>query len=425
MRRGDGGADVQGAVAPEGTGAAAVRPEGRARRGLPAPRLREAVGRWALATATAAIVLYWLSLYLYVPLLGPEAARLGAGVGGVGLVLAAYGAVQLVLRIPTGLWTDRLGRRRPFLLGSLLACGTAALGMGLARTPLWLGLFRGVSGLGACGWVAITLLFAELFPPARTAWALGLVNFLANGGQLVGMVLGGLLAQLTGGYAWSFFGAALLAALGLGAGLLVPEPAARAARRPASLAERLAVGTERGVLVASGLAVAGQYVQFATVFGFVPVLAATRLHAGGAALGVLSAAAGIPAALASLASGALGERWGGRAVAVAGFALAGAATALVPLAPGLAVLDAVAAVLGLGLGLNMPTLMAAAVQGFGPERRGTAMGFFQAIYSLGMMAGPALAGAVGRALGMTGLFETTAAVGLGGAVLAGWLLRGG
>ena len=378
--------------------------------------------RRGLAPCIAAICLYWLSLYLYVPLLAPQAHRLGAGVGGVGLVLAAYGLVQFALRIPTGLWSDRMGRRLPVMAVALVASGVAALGMGVARTPAMLGLFRGVSGLGACGWVAVTLLFAEFFPVERTAWAMGILGFLSTCSQLVGMFLGGLLAQVSGGYIASFFGAAVLAVAGVLVAMAVREPAPAEGRLAVSLRSRLAVGLEAQVLVASGLAVCSQYLQFATNYGFVPLVATTRFGASGAALGLLSLFGGVPAALSALASGWLGRRWSGRVVALTGFALAATGAALLPAAPTLQWLYGAAAVIGLGLGLIGPTLMASAVRGFGPERRGTAMGFYQSIYAIGMFSGPALAGRIGHVLGMGGLFDTTAAVGAAGAVLCVFLL---
>lgn len=369
------------------------------------------------------ICLYWLSLYLYVPVLSPRADRLGAGTAGVGLVLAAYGLVQLLLRLPTGLWSDRVGRRQPFFVAAILACGVGALGMGLARTPAALGAFRGVSGLGACGWVAITLLFADHFPRGRVGWALGLLSFIATASQLGGTFLGGLLAQATGGDAWPFLAAAAVAVPGLAGALLLRETAPPGPRgRVATLRERLAAGREPRVVAASALAVGMQYVHFATVYGFVPLLATLRFQAGGAALGVLSLSAGVPSALASLAGGRLGTAANRRTIAIAGFCIAAAGTALLPLAPTLAGLNVAAGLVGLGLGLTAPTLMAAAVERSPDASRGAAMGFYQATYAIGMFAGPAVGGAIGRQFGMLGLFETTALLGASAAAAAWRLL---
>ena len=386
------------------------------------PRPPRALAR-GLGFCVAAICLYWLSLYLFVPVLAPRAHALGAGVGAVGLVLGAYGLVQFLLRIPLGVWSDRLGRREPFLTAALLVCGVAAVGMALAHTPWQLGVFRGVSGLGACGWVAITLLFTEFFPEQRTGHALGVVGFLATASQLVGTFIGGLVAQFFG-FRAPFFGAAGLAAAGLLFALAVRGAGRRSSVPPVPLRLRLAAGRDRGVLTASVLSIVSHYLTFVTVFGFSPLLAVTRFHAGGVALGLLSVSAGIPSALASLASGPLAARWGRRRVSVLGFAVAAAGTAALPLAPHLVALDAASAAVGLGVGLLGPTLMTTAVRNFSPERRGAAMGFYQSLYAIGMFGGPALAGIVGTRLGMEGLFLTTAALAAMAALGAWRVLRG-
>ena len=68
--------------------------------------------------------LYWLSLYFYVPILSPYVEFSGGTLEMVGLVVSAYGLAQLILRIPLGMWSDRLGKRRPFLaLGFLTQTG--------------------------------------------------------------------------------------------------------------------------------------------------------------------------------------------------------------------------------------------------------------------------------------------------------------
>lgn len=52
----------------------------------------------------------------------------------------------------------------------------------------------------------------------------------------------------------------------------------------------------------------------------------------------------------------------------------------------------------------MPVLMGLAIKHVHPTRRATAMGFYQAIYSLGMFGGPAIVGWIGDAFGLAGGF---------------------
>ena len=65
-----------------------------------------------------------------------------------------------------------------------------------------------------------------------------------------------------------------------------------------------------------------------------------------------------------------------------------------------------------------PVTMALSVNAVAPTDRATAMGVYQAVYALGMFAGPASAGFIGDGLGMASVFFISAAVTLSGIPLA-------
>ncbi len=64
--------------------------------------------------------LFWTSLYVYVPILAPYGRHLGGSMTVIGLIISSYGLMQLLFRIPLGVWSDRIGRRKPFLAAGLL-----------------------------------------------------------------------------------------------------------------------------------------------------------------------------------------------------------------------------------------------------------------------------------------------------------------
>ena len=111
-------------------------------------------GRAALLRFCAAALLFWASLYVYVPTLAPYAQVLGASLSVIGLILAAYGFTQFALRIPLGLWADRRGRCRPFILAGFFLALASGLGLALAPGAGVLLLFRGLAGTAAASWVA-------------------------------------------------------------------------------------------------------------------------------------------------------------------------------------------------------------------------------------------------------------------------------
>ena len=50
-------------------------------------------------------VIYWFSLYVYMPILTPYVEGLGASLSMVGLVVGSYGFTQMLIRIPLGIYS--------------------------------------------------------------------------------------------------------------------------------------------------------------------------------------------------------------------------------------------------------------------------------------------------------------------------------
>lgn len=366
----------------------------------------------------AVTALFWASLYTYVPILSPYAQDMGASLGMVGLIVAAYGLSQLLLRIPTGIISDRRGARRPFIIIGHLAAIAAAAGMAVATTPRQLLLCRGMAGVAATTWVAFTVLFPAYFPSDQTARAMSILLFCNQSAQLSATYLGGWAAEIWGWQA-PFVAALLFGLLGLILSFFIQEVPLRR-EQTVSLSELLHVGKSPQLLTVSLLAALSQYIVFVTVYGFTPTYAAS-IGASKAQLGTLTLVSSIPSALAALLGGTwLADHLGERRVVVGGFFLAGATTLVVPFINSVAVLSATQAIGGIGRGAIFPVLMGMSIRAIPTEKRATAMGFFQSIYALGMTGGPALSGFLGNFLGLRGIFLSAGIVGLASAVLA-WM----
>ena len=132
---------------------------------------------------------------------------------------------------------DVLGRRRMFIAG--LALFTAAsMAIGLAPTPAWLLLGRAVQGVGAAILAPSTLaLLAIHFTegPERTH-AMSLYSAAAGVGASLGLVLGGLVAQLISWRAGFFINLPIGVALILGARRYLVETPLKSGRLDASAA---------------------------------------------------------------------------------------------------------------------------------------------------------------------------------------------
>ena len=160
---------------------------------------------------------------------------------------------------------------------------------------------------------------------------------------------------------------------------------------------------DRTLLVVSLAAAAAQFVTFATTYGFIPVYA-DGLGASRAQLGWLTSASQIAYVLSSLGVGFLIASRSEKGLALAGLAAMGAAAFWAPAIHSVPLLFVNRILHGLGNGLAYPVLMGLAIKHVPGERRALAMGAFQAIYALGMFAGPTLSGFQARWSGVPSVF---------------------
>ncbi|MBX5466471.1 MAG: MFS transporter [Firmicutes bacterium] len=343
------------------------------------------------------IALYWMSLYLYVPVFGPDMVRNGSGYGWVGLAVAAYGLPQLTLRAWLGIWADGSGHLKPFLAVALGMAAVSSAVMGAFPLAWVFVLGRLLAGVAASFWAMFSTLYVNEYGAGGARPALGWVSFANSGGQVLAALLGGWMAQLWG---WQvpFWAAAVTAGVGLALLAAVHERGRRGSGEGEAAPKAVSLlRATPSLRLAAGLGIFSQVATFVLPFGFLPVWA-YHLGFSRSALGVLTMVGQIPATLVNLlAAGRWVSRWPLERVSLAGLVLALVACAAMPWVRAPWGLLALQAVFGAGRGILSPTLMAMAIQEVAARVRTTAMAVYQASYALGMVGGPLLAGwAVGR-----------------------------
>lgn len=103
-------------------------------------------------------------------------------------------------------------------------------------------------------------------------------------------------------------------------------------------------------------------------------------------------------------AGAGGDRFGRHRLFVGGLIAFGAASALAALSRGFLLFVLARVIQGAAAGAVYPNAIATGVDQFPPERRGTALGFFGAVFGLASIIGPNVGGALGQYLGWPAIF---------------------
>ncbi|MEK3738738.1 MFS transporter [Paenibacillus sp. FSL E2-0274] len=349
------------------------------------------------------VFMFWFSSYIYVPVLSPYVEHLGSSYFMVGMVLGIYGLMQILFRIPIGIGSDYLNRRRPFIYLGLIASGVSCFLFMWGAQPGWALAARAVSGIAASAWVVYSVMFAGYFPKEEAGKAMGMLQFTTVIAQLTSMMISGYMVEHWGWNAPFLIGG-IVAIAALILALRLPEQKQEKRQNAIQIKELAGVVKEPLLVKVSLLSVLAHCVLFITMFGYTPNQA-LNIGASKESLGWLTLAFMIPHAIATLYGSRLfGGLMGDRGKLMLGFAGSALFTLLIPSMSTLAALCLTQVGNGFMQGLIFPLLLSKSVSEIDPFKRATAMGFYQAVYAIGMSAGPFVAGWMSSVYGLTGGF---------------------
>jgi len=359
--------------------------------------------------------LFWFSTYIYAPMLPTYIKSLGASYFLVGLILGCYGVGQMLLRIPIGILSDRLNKRKIFVCFGLVFVLISSLGLYSFTNPMLILVFRSLSGVASAFWVIFTILYSSYFHESEATKAMGVLSAFCNGGILLGLLSGGFIVRSFGIKA-TFFVSIISAAIGLVLSFAISEK--KAPRKPMQIKELLMVARDSNFIMVSIIGIICQFVSFATVYGFTPVVA-KNLDASNFQIAMLTAVSVVPSVIGAALSGSFfAKRFGENNTMAYGLIVAALSCVVIPFAPNMMVLYISQFLGGFGTGTVFPLLMGLSIKSVSSDKRATAMGIFQAVYGLGMFMGPTVVGALSDGIGIKWGFVTIGAVALSGVFIS-------
>lgn len=364
--------------------------------------------------------LFWGSLYAYMSFMTPYAKSLGASEVMVGMIVGGYGLVQMLLRIPLGILSDKLRRRKPFLLLGMGAALIAALGMWLFPSAGGLLFFRSFAGVAAATWVTTTVLFSNYFDPKDAPKALGRLQSANVLGNMLAALAGAQLAQRAGESS-AFVLAIILGVVGLIVALFLKEKRPESTK-PLAIGDFVKVGADPLLLAVSICGILLQLVSLGSSGSFTQQWARDIGMTTGQ-LGYLSLCASLPNMAGSLLCGTIFTRYfKPHRLIMVGSGMIAVCVSLIPFTTTMAQLLVLQGIQGFGSGLVMPMLMGLSIAHMPVEKRGAAMGFFQSIYALGMTIGPVLSGAISQHFALSASFWVMGGAGVILFLLSAFLL---
>ena len=349
------------------------------------------IGTGQLAVLILMSAIAPISITTYLPALPQVSREFGIGPAAVQLSLTSFQVGLAVGQLALGPLSDRVGRRRPLLIGTAV-CASASLACALAPTFELLVLFRFVRGAaGAAGVVIGRAVVSDRVRGRVAARVFAIISAVQALGPVVAPLAGGLLAPTVG---WrGIFGVltAITTVMAVGAASLVGEslpPRERTTGSGVAMARSLlAVTRDRGFL-APALAVA---FAFGSMFGYVaasPFVIQGLLGFSTTSYSVIFAANAAALAASSAASARLVARVGPyRLLAAGSVLLLGCTVGLAVVAVALPLRDATGGILvlvlllvssiALGQVLGNATSLALAATGTRAEAGSASLGALQ------------------------------------------------
>ncbi len=346
-----------------------------------------------------------------------DALSMGASPLTVGSLMALYALLPMLFAVAVGRFSDRLGVRRPMLLG------TAGIAVGAALPALFAGLpvlFASATILGA-GFMAFQVAAqnatGELGSPAQRARNFSLLA--------LGYSISGFSGPLIAGFTIDHFGftAAFalqaiipfvpLAVLASGRPALPgPHPHAAAAHHGGVIG-LMRHRTLRRIFAINALFSAGWDLH--TVF--VPIYGA-HIGLSASEIGLVLSTFAMATFVVRLAMPVIARRMTEQQVLAAALFLAGAVYLVFPFAKDLGALLALSFGLGLGLGSGQPMVMALLHTHAPPGRMGEAAGVRMSLINSMAVAVPLALGALGASVGLAPVFWSVGACLTTGGILA-------
>lgn len=242
---------------------------------LPVSKLSPLERRSAL-TLACVISLRLFGLFLIMPVFSLYAKQMPDASGLlIGLALGVYGLGQVLLQIPLGLLSDRIGRKPAITIG-LLIFAVGGLVAAMSHTLMGIVAGRALQGMGAVAGAG-TALAADLTREDQRGKVMGIIGVSIGVAFLLALILGPPLEAVAG--LPGLFGATSLLALAslVLLWLIVPTPERAKAPAAASLGGVLAMLRDGRLLVLNG-SVFFLHLLLTASFVGLPLLLAERLH---------------------------------------------------------------------------------------------------------------------------------------------------
>jgi len=342
------------------------------------------------------------------PALALFAGSLGATPFTVGILVALSTLTGVFLKLPVGVMSDILDRRK-FMIGGLLAFALPPFLYPLISDLEIIGMLRLVHGFATALFTPLALAMVAHMYTERRGEAMGWYTAAAQGGGLLGPMLGGVLVYAVG-FTSTFIIAGVFGVLSFFLFVCITwsdHPASDTRHSNRTLLVEFRQGIQdilkhRGILITS-LTEASKMMANGTLMAFLP-LYGLSIGLNAAQVGVLFGIQALTSLLAKPIMGKVSDRLGRQPLIIVGLCVCGSMLMLMPQIQVMLMLLVVSAIFGLGEAVITSSSTALIADLSHQSSLGAGMGMRGTIMDIGHASGPVIAGSLIGSIGYSGGF---------------------
>lgn len=346
------------------------------------------IKRILLCTIT---IFFWLAQYVYLPFLTPYLFSISISATVIGVIIGAYGFTQMVLRIPLGFLGDIIRNHKLFIMAGVFLAGASSIVMVFSPNSVpMLIVANGISGIASSAWVSFTILFSTYYERTESFKAMGVITIYQNIGTLLAYILGGIIFEEYG-IRMLFILSFIFGMVGFILSVFIKNDHTESLTN-SNILNYIKVIKDKKLLLASCLCSIAFFILFATVFSFT-TSTIKQLGGNGLQIGICTALFSIGSIIGAYFSGTKSiTKIGPRYILCISFILISIYCLGIALTTNVWSFFPLQIMCGIAGGMLGSTLMGVVIKDIDNDRKSTAMGFYQSVYSMGMTAGPIVMG---------------------------------
>ena len=336
-----------------------------------------------------AVIFFWFAQYVYIPYQTPYLTMIQTSTSFIGIIIGTYGISQMVLRLPVGLLADYRNKHKMIMLVGALSSGCASLFRILLNNGIGFLIGNLFSGLASAMWISFMVLYMSFYPKDQQTKATSSIIVANNLGMLLGFITSTLLYEKIGMQMICLLSviSGIISALFIS---LLPKEKTQPTKK--IISSLLKVCIQKNLIVFSLLALVQQGVQMTTTMSFTTQII-KNLGASSTFIGLSSIIYMLSAVcFAKMASSDLCMKLGVRTCITVTFLTTALYCVLVPQCSSVYMIFVLQILPGMATGILFSYLTSEAMKYVPQESKSTSMGFFQAVYALGMTLFPMICG---------------------------------